>query len=544
MASQSVPSGQTEQFDYIIIGAGSAGALLGDRLSAEKGGRVLLLEAGGKDSSLNLHIPAAFFKNFKQKEDWDYQTVPQKHANRRRFYLPRGKVLGGSGSINAMIYIRGNRQDYNSWAEMGNRGWSYDEVLPYFKKSEKQEHIHDTYHGSKGKLPISNQRYTNRLSYCFLEAIKEVGYGLNSDFNGKEQEGFGLYQVFQKRGQRSSTVQQFLKPAMRRSNLVVRPESWVHKVLIEEGRAVGVQYRRGDKVLQALATKEVILSAGAYNSPQILMLSGIGDAAELGRHNIEMKKNLPGVGKNLQDHFSFLLSFHCTKGASLDRIEDPPAVFKNLLNYFIFRRGPFVSNIGEAGGFFKSFPQQAQPDLQVHFGPAYFINHGLVRLAGSGYSIGPQLLLPQSRGTVTLASDQPEQKPLIDHNYLAAEADLEKMVLAFQICQEIGMAKAFSQYRTRMHLPQRPLKEREEIMEHIRNFSETLYHPVGTCKMGSNSDAVVNEKLEVHGIDRLRVVDASIMPTIVRGNTNAPTIMIAEKGADMILGKSAVDQDQ
>ena len=521
-------------FDYIIVGAGSAGCVLANRLSADTRCKVLLLEAGGKDGALNIEAPAAFYKLYKTKYDWNYTTVPQKHLNGRKLYQPRGKVLGGSSSINAMIYIRGHRADYDGWAEE-NPGWSYEEVLPYFKKAEDQEAIHDEYHSTGGNLSVSELRYVNPLSLAFIQAGKQLGYIENKDFNGAKQEGFGQYQVTHRHGSRCSTAKAYLHPAKKRPGLQIITKALAHRVVIEDGKAVGIVYEKGGNLHEIRASKEVILSGGAFNSPQLLMLSGIGDGETLGELGIKMQKHLPGVGRNLQDHYAVINAFSCRYKNTLDIVEDFPQVIKNLFNYLVFKKGPYTSNVAEAGAFVKSHPEENAPDIQLHFGPAYFIEHGFNKPGGTGYSVGPKVLVPRSKGTVTLASDNPADKALIDPNYLSDEEDMRKTVWGMKLSQQLCISKAFEPYGGSPFLPDRILTDDKEIEEHIRNHGETLYHPVGTCKMGKDKQAVVDKELKVHGIENLRVADASVMPVITRGNTNAPTIMIAEKAADMII---------
>lgn len=525
------------QYDYIIIGAGSAGCVLANRLSANSRHRVLLLEAGGPDKDLNVKIPAGFPKLFKSKVDWAYHTVPQTGLKNRQLFQPRGKMLGGCSSINAMIYIRGHRQDYDHWAAQGNPGWSYKEVLPYFKKSEGQTRLKDDFHSSAGELNVMDRVYTNPLSNIFIDAASELGYPINPDFNGAKQEGFGLYQVNQKNGSRFSAVDAFLKPARSRPNLHVETYAQVQQIHIEDGRATSLSYDRKGQITSVGANKEIILCAGSFNSPQILMLSGIGDEAELREHGIEVKKHLPGVGKNLQDHLSVLTSFIASQKISLDREEDFPIILKNLWNYFTKKQGPFTTNVGEAGGFVKTEPGLPAPDLQFHFGPVYFIDHGFVKPKGNGYSLGPQLLRPKSRGEVRLQSANFKDDVLINPKYLSDEADLQLLVKGTRIAQQIGMAEAFAPYRIAPYLPNAILEKDDEVADYIRQTAEILYHPVGTCKMGQDPMAVVDAELKVHGVDGLRVIDGSIMPTLIGGNTNAPIYMIAEKGADLLSTK-------
>jgi len=526
--------------DYIIIGAGSAGCLLANRLSANKKHQVILLEAGGRDKNPNIHIPAAFSKLFKAKEDWNYSTVPQKYMNGRQMFQPRGKVLGGSSSTNAMIYIRGHRYDYDQWAELGNKGWSYEEVLPYFKSFEHNTRLKDEFHGQKGELNVTDQPWRHPFGKRLLDAAKAAGYDWNEDFNGAEQEGFGYYQVTQKEGRRHSGAAAFLSPVLHRSNLNVEINALVHKIIVENGEAKAVLFEQNGTVRTIHAQKEVILCAGAFGSPHLLMLSGIGHEAELRQHGIKVEHHLPGVGKNLQDHLIGGMAISTHDKTTLDGVERFPQVFKNLWQYFVNKGGPLTSNVAELGGFLKSDPAIPAPDLQFLFAAAYFVEHGFQNpKTGNGYSFGPTLIAPFSIGEVRLTSSNPQDYLEIDPNYFSDERDVQVMVKGCHIVQKILDQAPFDSVRGKTFMPNKEIQNDDEMAYFLRQYCETLYHPVGTCKMGSDDQAVVDEQLRVHGVRKLRVADASIMPIIIRGNTNAPTMMIAEKASSMILQQSS-----
>ena len=521
---------RTKTYDYIIVGAGSAGCVLAARLTEDPRVRVLLLEAGGPTTPRESKIPAAFSKLYKSAVDWNYSTEPEPYLNGRRLYWPRGKMLGGSSGINAMIYMRGNALDYDHWQSLGNSGWGYADVLPYFKKSENQTRGASAFHGAGGPLNVTDLRYVNPLTRAFLSAAGELGIASNSDFNAARQEGAGLYQVTQKKGKRHSAADAFLKPSVRSKNLSVLTGAQATQLVIEKGRASGIAYIRNGVLEEARADGEVILCGGTVNSPQLLLLSGIGPPNELERAGINAVHNLPGVGKNLQDHVMVSVGYLCTKPVTLASAESLP----NLMRYFLLKRGPLVSNVAEAGIFLRTKSELAEPDLQLLFGPAYYVNHGLTPRKEHCFGFGPTLVTPESRGEISLRSTNPLEPPAIRANYLSTEADMQVIVHGVQLSRQLAHSKAFEIYRGEELHPGTSAQSEDDIAEFVRREAETLYHPVGTCKMGSDSMAVVDARLRVRGIEKLRVVDASIMPRIIAGNTNAPTIMIAEKAADMI----------
>jgi choline dehydrogenase len=529
-AVRSHPNKAARSYDYLIIGAGSAGCAIAHRLTENAEVSVLVLEAGGRDRKKEITIPAAFFRLFNGPCDWAYYTEEQSRLNHRRLYWPRGKVLGGSSSMNAMLYVRGNRRDYDSWRELGNDGWDFSAVLPYFKKAEHQERGRSEYHSVGGPLNVADPRSANPLSHIFVEAGVEIGLSRNPDFNGAEQDGVGLYQVTQKRGQRHSASAAYLKPALSRPNLTVRVNAQATRLLIENGRAMGVEYVCDGKLERAGVAGEIILCGGAVNSPQLLMLSGIGPAAHLKKLGIPVVMDLPGVGQNLQDHLYLAVTYRCTRPITLAGADTK----RNILNYLLFRKGPFTSSISEAGGFIRTRAGLATPDLQFHFDPVYHVNHGLTKQEEHGFTIGPTLIRPRSRGHISLRSSDALAAPVIQPHYLSDDEDLIVLMEGVKLAREIAHAAAFDAYRGEERLPGAQVQGDKELCEFIRQQAETIYHPVGTCKMGDDQTAVVSSRLRVHGMENLRVVDASIMPTIIGGNPNAATIMIAELAADFI----------
>jgi len=521
---------KTNAYDYVIVGAGSAGCVLAARLTENPHSRVLLLEAGGADNAKEIHIPAAFSKLYKTAVDWNYSTEPEPCLHNRRLYWPRGKMLGGSSSMNAMIYVRGNRLDFDHWASLGNQGWSFKDVLPYFKKSETQVRGESELHGANGPLHVTDLRCVNPLTRAFLEAAAELGVPSNPDFNGELQDGAGLYQVTQKNGSRHSAADAYLKPSLGRKNLTVVTNAQVSRITLENRRAVGVEYMYGTSTNVARADREVILAGGSINSPQLLLLSGIGPADEIGRMGIRVMHDLPGVGKNLQDHVMVSVGYLCTKPVSMTTAESIP----NLIRYFVLKRGPLVSNVAEAGIFLRTRDGLQVPDLQLLFGPAYYVNHGLTPRKDHCFGFGPTLITPESRGSISLRSSNPLDPPAIRANYLSTDADMRVILEGVKLSRRLAQQGPLAKFRGDELHPGASIQSDEEIAEFIRAEAQTLYHPVGTCKMGVDAMAVVDSQLRVLGIERLRVVDASVMPRIIAGNTNAPTIMIAEKAADMI----------
>ncbi|QSX00090.1 GMC family oxidoreductase [Haloterrigena alkaliphila] len=524
-------------YDYVIVGAGPAGCVLANRLSADGDSDVLLLEAGDPDEKREIGVPAAFSDLFRTDVDWAYYTEPQSELHDRELYWPRGKTLGGSSSINAMIYVRGQPEDYDHWADLGNEGWGYEDVLPYFKRAEHNERGPSRFHGVGGPRNVADLRSPNELAEAFLEAGQTVGIPQNEDFNAGDQTGVGYYQVTQKDGRRHSAAEAYLKPVLDRPNLTAVTGARVTSVRFDGREAVGVEYARDDadgSPATVDASEEVILSAGAINSPHLLLLSGVGPADHLADHDIPVVEDLPGVGRNLQDHLQVGVNYECETPISLADADS----LVNLLKYFLLKRGPLTSNVAEAGGFANVTDDADRPEIQFHFAPSYFVDHGFDNPEGHGFSLGALRLRPDSRGRIALRSAEPFDEPEIDPQYLSEGDDLEVALEGLKLVREILRAEPFDEYRGEEVLPGPDVQSDEELIEHIRETAETLYHPVGTCKMGDDEDAVVDDRLRVRGLEGLRVVDASIMPTITSGNTDAPTTMIAEKAADFIRDES------
>ena len=533
----------SDTFDFVVVGGGSGGCAVAGRLSEDASTSVALLDAGGRNDNWVVTTPGAIILMLAGKiNNWAFDTVPQKGLNGRIGYQPRGKGLGGSSAINAMVYIRGHRADYDQWDSLGNTGWSYADVLPYFKRSENNAELDGEYHGKGGPLRVAGLRSDNPVKEMFLQGAREAQFRIRDDFNGDEQEGLGIYQVTQDNGERWSAARGYIHPHMgSRQNLRVETLAQATRIIFEGKRAVGVEYVQGKEKKVLRARREVILAAGAFQSPQLLQLSGVGDAADLGKHGIESRHHLPGVGKNLQDHPDFVFGFASDAphfaGLSWSGIG---RIIKGIGQYRRERRGPMTSNVAECGGFLKTKPDLELPDIQLHFCMAMVEDHGRKPRWGTGFSCHVCLLRPKSIGSVLLNSADPLAAPAIDPNFFGDERDVETMVAGFKMTKRLLDAPALRALQ-KQDLFTSDVKTDDDIRAILRARSDTVYHPVGTCKMGVNDPmAVVDPKLKVYGLEGLRVVDASIMPTLIGGNTNEPTIMIGEKAADMIKAEMKV----
>jgi len=552
------------KYDFIILGAGSAGCVLANRLSENPEFSVCLIEAGSKDKDPRLHIPIGFaFLGDKTKYNWAYETEPQKEfakvtveepeaavvdsaggvhkvpstsEDHRRGYQPRGKTLGGSSSINAMLYVRGHKWDYDHWADLGNEGWSYKDVLPYFIKAEHNEEHDNEFHGKNGPLNVSEIRHKNRFVDDFVKAGSSL-YKFNEDFNGEDQEGFGFYQTTQKDGKRCSAAKAYIVPALERDNLTVLTDTNVNKILIENNSATGVEcIDSNNETITLNASKEVILSSGAFGSPQILLRSGIGPENEITKHGIEHLVDLPGVGKNLQDHID-LLTVHKYNAMDLIGFSLKSIFYKfplEILKYIFKKTGMFTSTIAEGGAFIKTRDDLEIPNIQLHYAPAMVIDHGRTSVWGHGMSCHSCLLRPKSRGEVTLKSSDPFDDPSIDPKFLSHPDDMQDMIDGYKKMMEVLNTEPFTKYIKEHTQTPIDVNNDKEIEQVLRAEADTVYHPVGTCKMGNDDMSVVDSNLKVRNVNGLRVVDASIMPTLIGGNTNAPTIMIGEKASDLI----------
>jgi choline dehydrogenase-like flavoprotein len=524
-------------YDYVIVGAGAAGCVLAQRLSA-RGAGVLLLEAGGADVNPLIHMPAGLARLVDNPRiNWHYYTDPEAELLGRRLYWPRGRVLGGSTSINAMCYIRGHPLDYEEWAGLAGPDWSYANVLPYFLRSEDQEHGPSAFHGVGGPVAVEDLRFRNPLSELFVQAGLACGLARNADFNGAEQAGVGFYQVTQRHGRRCSAATAYLHRATRDARLTVRTHALVTRVCVEHGRATGVEYRWRGRRLIAHAGAEVLLAAGSVASPQLLMLSGVGPAEELTRQGITVLADLREVGRNLQDHLDFCTLNQCTRPVSYDFTRTQEVLVG--LRYLATRSGPGVSNIAEAGGFVRTaLAPDRRPDVQLHFVPAQLDDHGRHRLPGHGYTLHACVLRPASRGCIGLRSADPRSPPRIQPRYLTERVDLDALLEAVAVSREILAAAPFQPFRGPEIIPGEALRTRAQLEPTLRRKAETIYHPVGTCRMGADPASVVDPQLRVRGVAGLRVADASVMPRLIGGNTGAPTMMIAEKAADYVLASA------
>lgn len=529
-------------FDYVIVGAGSAGCVLAERLSAEAGVRVCLLEAGPPDTHPLIRMPFGIaWLMWSKRLNWQYYTAPQRHLNNRRLFWPRGKTLGGSSSTNAMCYTRGHPGDYDDWVRLGNTGWGYADLLPYFRRAENREAGGTAYHGVGGPLNVARLRSPNPLSLAFVDAAVQAGFPANDDFNGPSQEGVGLYEVTQKDGRRWSAAQAYLRPATERPNLTVVPRARATRILFSGNRAVGVAYAAGGGE-ERIPAGEVILCGGAVNSPHLLMLSGVGPRDELERHGVQCLHDLPGVGRNLQDHLDVLIVSKSRRPVSYGL--SPRSFLRSgaeLLAYLRHGRGMFTSNAAEAGGFVRSAAAEPRPDLQFHFTPVRLDEHGrnLASFIGHGYALHVCDLRPRSRGRIGLLSADPLDDPMIDPHYLSEPEDLDRLVTGARIARNVLAQPAFDSFRGAEIFPGESVSSDDEgaMRAFVRRKAGTIYHPVGSCRMGEDDEAVVDLRLRVHGIDGLRVVDASVMPKLIGGNTNAPVIAIAERAADLVLGR-------
>tara|TARA_R110002020_G_scaffold36937_24_gene111518 strand:+ start:2412 stop:4013 length:1602 start_codon:yes stop_codon:yes gene_type:complete len=523
--------------DYVIVGAGSAGCVIANRLSADPSVRVILIEAGGRDSNPWLHVPVGYFKTMHNPSvDWCYRTEPDPGLNGRSLEWPRGKVLGGSSSLNGLLYVRGQPQDYDRWRQMGLEGWSWSDVLPLFKRSESQERGGDDFHGTDGPLAVSNMRLVRPICDAWVEAAEAIGYPFNPDYNGATQEGVGYFQLTARNGRRCSAAVAFLRPVLDRPNLQIVTRAHVCRVVTEDGWATGVEFKDPDGTLRlAVAEGEVILSAGAIGSPQILMLSGIGAAEHLAEHGIRPVLDLPGVGQNLQDHLQARLVYKCNEPTLNDEVRSLVGRGRIALEYALFRTGPMTMAASLATGFLRTDDRLETPDIQFHVQPWSADSPGEGVHPFSAFTMSVCQLRPESRGTIRLRSADPGDHPAIHPNYLATETDRQTVVAGIRIARRIAEASPLREKIAAQYRPEPGIDDDDGLLEWARNTATTIYHPTGTCKMGTGGDAVVDARLRVRGIRGLRVADCSIMPEIVSGNTNAPAIMIGEKASDMIV---------
>ncbi len=528
---------EVQSFDYIVVGAGSAGCVLANRLSASGEYRVLLLEAGGRDRNPWIHIPLGYGKLFTDaRVNWLYNSEPEAELNNRQIIQPRGKVLGGSSSINGLLYIRGQREDFDHWRQLGNAGWSFEDVLPYFRRAEDQERGADDLHGAGGPLAVTDVRDPHPLCEAFIEAAQQAGYPRNDDFNGATQEGAGYFQLTARNGRRCSTAVGYLRPARKRPNLFVASEALATRILFEGRRATGIEYLQDGRTVTAKSAGEVILSGGAFNSPQLLQLSGVGPAELLRSHGIAVIADMPGVGADLQDHFQGRIQYRCTEPITMnDTVNSWGRSILHGLRYAVMRKGILAIGAGYAGAFLRTDPSLASPDIQVHLiiFSAEKLGAGLHPFPGFTMSVCQ--LRPESRGTVLIKSSDPRTAPAIQPHYLSSQLDRDTMVAGMKLMRAIMAQPAIRRYVAEERNPGPHCTSDADLLGYLRQTGTTIFHPTSTCRMGGDPKAVVDERLRVRGIERLRVADGSIMPTVVSGNTNAAIVMIGEKCAHMTL---------
>ncbi len=534
----------SERFDYIVVGAGSAGCVLANRLTASGRHRVLLLEAGGRDNHMWIHIPLGFAKLFDNaKVNWRYASEPEPELNNRKIIQPRGKVLGGSSSINGLLYIRGQHEDYDHWRQLGNTGWAFQDVLPYFRRSEDQERGADDLHGTGGPLSVSDVCEPHPLCEAFIEAAQQSGIPRNDDFNGPTQEGAGYFQLTAKNGRRWSTAAGYLKQARQRHNLKVELNALATRILFSGRRAIGIEYRQGDTMRTAYADGEVILSGGAFNSPQLMQLSGVGPAELLRTHGIEVVADMPGVGSDLQDHLQVRMQFRCTKPITAnDVINRWSHRYGAGIRYILTGKGLLSVGAGYAGAFFRTRPDLETPDVQIHFLIFSTETAGAAVHPFSGFMASVCQLRPDSRGFVRIKSNDPGIPPAIQPRYLSARSDCDTVVAGLKQLRKVMGQAVMRKLIAEERAPGEKIVSDANLLAYARNTGTTVYHPTSTCRMGPDANAVVDERLQVRGFERLRVIDASVMPTLVSGNTNAAAIMIGEKGSDMVLHDAAVSE--
>jgi choline dehydrogenase len=532
---------EEQVYDYVIIGAGSAGCVLANRLTASGKHTVLLLEAGPADRNIWIHIPIGYGKTmFDKRVNWQFYTEPEPNLGNRKIYWPRGRTLGGSSSINGLVYVRGQAEDYDHWAALGNTGWSWKDVLPYFIRAESNNGVGGAYHGSSGPLHVSPIREKHKLVDAFIAGAGELGIPHNEDFNGRTQEGAGYYELTSRRGLRCSSAAAYLKPARLRPNLTIATEAFASRILFNGTNATGVRYRQRGRECAVRARNEVLLCAGAIQSPQLLQLSGIGPAELLNRHGIPLLVDAPGVGENLQDHLQVRLMYKCSQPITTN--DDLKSLWRKAkigMKWAFFRKGPLAIGIQLGGMFTRAKKDAKTPEIQFHFGTISADMTAGKPHPFSGFTMSMCQLRPSSRGTIRIKSADASVPPEMKPNYLETEYDRKVMIAGVRVARAVAATRAMAPYIVEEYSPGATVESDEQILDFIRRYASTIFHPVGTCRMGSGSDAVVDERLRVRGIHGLRVVDASIMPTLISGNTNAPAIMIGEKAADMILADAA-----